>query len=131
MSSVEFVCRVTTLASAPVFSTPPHSPLCLPFAALLLETCSGLPPSDWPLSLGCRLPLSYGCAQETSMKEMIGDGRRIGWLAVPWIVGGEGSGCFLDVLWFWAFGLIFCFCYFFFLFRPFSVYKCYWAFVCF
>ncbi|KAB2607793.1 transcription initiation factor TFIID subunit 12-like [Pyrus ussuriensis x Pyrus communis] len=78
MSYVEFMCRVPMLAPARMFSTLPHSPLCQPLAAVLLGTCSELPPGDWPLLLGCRLPLPYSCAQETSMKEMIG---RVGELA--------------------------------------------------
>ncbi|TQE05928.1 hypothetical protein C1H46_008452 [Malus baccata] len=64
MSSVNFVCRVLALALARVFSTRPRSPLCMPLAAVLLGTCSKLPSGDWPLSLGCRLPLTYACAQE-------------------------------------------------------------------
>ncbi|KAB2603638.1 transcription initiation factor TFIID subunit 12-like [Pyrus ussuriensis x Pyrus communis] len=68
MSCDDFVCRVLALAPTRVFSTPPRSSCC-----------------------GCQLPLTYDCAQETSVKEMIGGGQRIGWLAVPWTVGVFGS----------------------------------------
>ncbi|TQD76623.1 hypothetical protein C1H46_037813 [Malus baccata] len=83
MSSVEIVCRVPVLAPARVCSTPPRSPLCLSLAVVLLGTCSELPTGAWPLSLGCQLPITYGCAQETSVKKMIGGGWGIGWLTVP------------------------------------------------
>ncbi|TQD92015.1 hypothetical protein C1H46_022419 [Malus baccata] len=107
MSFVEILCRVPALAPARVCSTPPCSPLCLPLAAVLLGTCSELPTGDWPLSLGCWLPITYGCAYETSVKKMIGDCRGIERLTIPWIVGGEGSDASQMFL---GFGLSFCFC---------------------
>ncbi|TQD94936.1 hypothetical protein C1H46_019482 [Malus baccata] len=114
MFFVEFVCRVPLLSLAWVFQTPPRSPWCLPFPAILLGNFSELHIGGWPLLFGCQLPLVYDCVQEASKKEMIDGGRRIDCLEASRISGGESGGCFSDVLSFFGplgfFMFLFLFC---------------------
>ncbi|TQD94472.1 hypothetical protein C1H46_019893 [Malus baccata] len=98
MFSVEFMCRVLALAPAQVFPTLPRSPWCLPFPTVSLGDFPEFQTGGWFISLGCRLSLTYGCAQETSEEETIDGGRRIGWLDAHRISSGESSGCFSKVL---------------------------------